>query len=195
MLKLKLQYFGHLIQRTDSFEKTLMLGKIEGGRRRGRQKMRWLDVITDSMDMSLGTNSCSWWWTGRPDVLQSMGSQRVGHDWVTELNWTMLWWSLPYLNMNQLSVTSVAQSCPTLCDPENCSMPCFPVLHQLSELAQTHVLWVSYAIQPSCPLSFPSPPAFDLSQHQGLFQWFSSSHQVAKVLKYSVHLMWSYLVD
>ena len=54
MLKLKLQYFGHLMQRTDSFEKTLMLGKIEGGRRRGQQRMRWLDVITNSMDLSLG---------------------------------------------------------------------------------------------------------------------------------------------
>ena len=53
MLKLKLQYFGHLMQRTDSLEKTLMLGKIEGGRRRGQQRMRWLDAITDSMDMSL----------------------------------------------------------------------------------------------------------------------------------------------
>ena len=55
MLELKLQYFGHLMQRIDSFEKTLMLGKIEGGRRRGRQRMRWLDSVTDSMDMSLGT--------------------------------------------------------------------------------------------------------------------------------------------
>ena len=84
MLKLKLQYFGHLMQRADSLEKTLMLGKIEGGRRRGRQRMRWLDGITDSMDMGL-VNSESWWWTGRPGVLQFMGSQRVTHDWATEL--------------------------------------------------------------------------------------------------------------
>ena len=86
MLKLKLQYFGHLMGRTDSLEKTLMLGKIEGRKRRGQQKMRWLDAITDLMDMSL---SKLWeillvWRTGKPGVLQSMGSQRVGHSRVTE---------------------------------------------------------------------------------------------------------------
>ena len=69
-------------------KKTLMLGKIEGRRRRGRRRMRWLDGITDWMDMSLVSGS--WWWTGRPGVLQSMGSQRVGQDWETEVNWTEL---------------------------------------------------------------------------------------------------------
>ena len=86
MLKLKLQYFGHLMQRTDSLEKTLILGKIEGRRRRGRQKTRWFYGITNSVDMTL-TRFRIWWWTGKPGVLQSMGSQRIRHDWVTELNW------------------------------------------------------------------------------------------------------------
>ena len=85
MLKLKLQYFGHLMQTADSFEKTLMLGKIEGRRRRGPQRIRSLDSITNSMDI-VWVDSGSWWWTGRAGVL--MGSQRVRHDWATELNWT-----------------------------------------------------------------------------------------------------------
>ena len=88
MLKLKLQYFGHLMQRADSLEKTLILGKIEGRRRRGQQRMRWLDGITDSMGMSWA-NSRSWWWTGRPGVLWFMGSQRVRHNWATELSWKL----------------------------------------------------------------------------------------------------------
>ena len=85
MLKLKLQYFGHLMGRTDSFEKTLMLGKIEGGRRRGRQRMRWLMASPTRWTWVWGSSG-SWWWTGRPGVLQSVGSQRVRHDWATELS-------------------------------------------------------------------------------------------------------------
>ena len=85
VLKLKLQYLDHLMQNTDSLEKALMPGKIEGRRRRGWQRMRRLDGITDSMDKSL-SKLRSWWWTGKPGMLQSMGLQRVGHD----CNWTEL---------------------------------------------------------------------------------------------------------
>ena len=112
MLKLlKLQYFGHLMQTADSFEKTLILGKSEGRRRRGWQRIRWLDGITDWMDMGLDG----------------------------------LW-----------------------------------------EFTQTHVYWVSDAIQSSYPLSSLFPPAFSLSQLQGLFQWVSSLHQVTKVLEFQL---------
>ena len=83
----------------------------------------------------------------------------------------------------QFSFSSVAQSCPTLCNPMNRSLPGLPVHHQLPESMQTHVHRVGDAIQPSHPLSSPSPPALNLSQHQGLFKWVSSSYQGAKVIK------------
>ena len=86
MLKLKLQYFGHLVQRTDSLKKTLMLAKTEGRTRRGRQRMRrWM--ASPIHRTWVWVNSRSWWWTGKSVVMQSMGSQRVRHDWATELNW------------------------------------------------------------------------------------------------------------
>ena len=90
MLKLKLQYFGHLMWRVDSLEKTLMLGGI-GGRRRGDDRgwHGWMASLTRRT--WIWVNSGSWWWTGRPRVLRFMGSQRVGHNWATELNWTELY--------------------------------------------------------------------------------------------------------
>ena len=87
--------------------------------------------------------------------------------------------------ISSVQFSSVAQSCPTLCNPMNCSMPGLPVHHQLPEFTQTHVHWVGDAIQPSHPLSSPSL-AFNLSQHQGLFKWVSSSHQVVKVLEFQL---------
>ena len=94
--------------------------------------------------------------------------------------------------------SSVAQLCPTLCDPMDCSTSGLPVHHQLPELTQTHVHWVSDAIQPSHSVSSPSPPAFNLSQHQGLFQWVSSLHQVAKVLEFQLqhqYFQWKFRTD
>ena len=82
--------------------------------------------------------------------------------------------------------SSVAQSCPTPCNPMNRSTPGLPVHHQLLEFTQTHVHWVDDAIQPSYPLSSPSPPALNLSQHQGHFKWVSPSHQVSKGLEFQL---------
>ena len=89
------------------------------------------------------------------------------------------WFSVQFSSVQSLS-------CVWLCNPMNCSTPGLPVHHQLLELAQTHVYYIGNAIQPSHPLLSPSPPAFNLSQHQGLFQWVSSSHQVAKVLEFQL---------
>ena len=86
--------------------------------------------------------------------------------------------------MIMVQFSSVAQSCLTLCDLMNRSMPGLPVHHQCLEFTQTHVHWVGDAIQPSHPLSFPSPPALTLYQHQGLFQWVNPSHEVPKVLEF-----------
>ena len=94
--------------------------------------------------------------------------------------------------------SSVAQLCPALCNPMDCSTPGLPVHHQLPEFTQTHVHWVRDAIQPSYPLSSPSPPTVSLSQHQDLFKWVSSSHQVAKMFEFQLQhhsFQWIFRID
>ena len=108
MLKLKLHYSGHLMQRTDSLEKTQMLGKIEGGRRREWQKLRWLEASLTRWTW-VWIRSRSWWWTGKPGMLQSMWSQRVGHNRATELNW--IWYCFSRCGIVVLLASSV---CPLM---------------------------------------------------------------------------------
>ena len=102
------------------------------------------------------------------------------------------------MSSSAFQFSSVTQYCPILLEPNNCSTPGLPVHHQLLESTQTHFHCVSDAIQPSHPLSSPSHPTFNLSQHQGLFQWVSSSHQVAKVLEFQLQhqsFQWVFRTD
>ena len=117
--------------------------------------------------------------------------------WVKDISprWLIFWAIYP---VTYLQFSSVAQSYLTLCYSMDYSTPGFPVYHQLPEFAQTLVHWVGDAIQPSHPLSSPSLPAFNLSQNQGLFQWVSSSHQVAKVLEFQLQhqsFQWTFRID
>ena len=123
--------------------------------------------------------SHGWWGEGNGNPLQysCLGNPTDRGGWQATVHIVVKSW---------IQFSSVAQSCPTLCDPMDCSTPGFLVHHQLPEFTQTHVHWVGDAIQPSHPLSSPSPAAFNPSQHQGLFQWVSSSHQVAKVLEFQL---------
>ena len=123
-------------------------------------------------------------WTAACQASLSFTSSQplcLSGDLCSHLGCAWLWQGLSY--SHSISVSSLTQSCPTLCNPMDCSVPGFPVHEQLLELAQTHVHRVSDAIQPSHPLPSPSPSAFNLSQHQGLSQWVSSSHQVARGLE------------
>ena len=215
MLKLKLQYFGHLMRRADSLEKTLMLRKIEGSRRSGWQRRRWLDGITGSVDMSLSTlreividreawfasvhgfsKSQTWlndWTTITTDISKQNSDSLTKHHvnlpvpTISEKYYfTFIFIDLIgkwLVVFSSVQFSSVTQSCPILCDPMNRGTPGLPVHHQLPEFTQTCVYQVRDAIQPSHPLSSPSLSALNPSQHQSLFQWVNSSHEVAKVLE------------
>ena len=141
----------------------------------------------DPLDQGIVTHSSilTWRipWTKKPGRLQSMGSQRVRHDWATNTS---------------VRFSSVAQSCLTPHNPMNCSTPGLPVHHQLLEFTQIHIHQVGDAIQPFHPLSSPSPPASNPSQHRGLFQWVNPSHEVAKVLEFQLQhqsLQWTPRTD
>ena len=114
-------------------------------------------------------------------IVQQKGYQKL-------INYKNIWIIFQFMILPKYfhQFISVAQSCLTLCNPMNRSTPGLPDHLQLSESTQIHVHWVGDTIQPSHPLSSPSPPAFNLSQHQGLFQWVSSSHEVAKVLEFQL---------
>ena len=114
--------------------------------------------------------------------------------------WNSLYYiyGILYIQCSSVQSSSVAQSYLTICDPINHSMPVLPVHHQLPESTQTQVYWVGDAIQPPHPLLSPSPPALNLSQHQGLFKWVSSPHQMAKILEFQLHhqsLQWTLRAD
>ena len=137
------------------------------------------------------------------DLIQSShsweGSGRRSQEWLLNFyleqmiriihkdrEYKRLWGKANGFNYSSVQFSSVAQSCPTLCNPINRSTPGLPVHHQLPEFTQIHVHWVSDPIQPAHTLSSPSPPAPKPSQHQSLFQWVNSSHEVAKVLEFQL---------
>ena len=131
--------------------------------------------------------------------LQCRSHRRCGFNpWVGKVPWRRKWQPTPVFLLGEsheqrslmgyksVQFSSVTQLCPTLWDLMDRSTPGLPVHHQLLEFTQTHVHWTDDAIQPSHPLSSPSPPAFNLSQYQGLFKWVSSSYQVTKVLEFQL---------
>ena len=125
-------------------------------------------------------------------VLKKSTNNKYWREWGEEGSLLQCWWEFKVVQplwrtvWRLLQFSSVAQSCLTICNLMDYSTPGLPVHHQLPEFTQTHVYWVGDMIQPTHPLSSPSPPAHNLSKHQGLFKWVSSSHQVAKILEFQL---------
>ena len=145
-------------------------------------------MVTEGLLPSRWRNSAVNWKAAFPGASKSIQIATTNLQ-IVNFKWTSS--SSPLLS-------SVTQSCPTLWDPMDCSTPGLPVHHQLREFTQTHVHWVGDAIQPSHPLLSPSPPTFNLFQHQGLFKWVRSSHQVTKVLEFQLQhqsFQWIFRTD
>ena len=144
--------------------------------------IKWTTAIfkMDNKDLLYGTGN-----SAQCYVAARMEGSLGENGYLYTYGWVPLLFTWNHLNIvNQYQFSSVAQSCPTLCDHMNWSTPGLPVHHQLPEFTQTHIHRVSDTIQPSQPLSSPSPPAPNPSQHQSLFQWVNSSNKVAKVLEF-----------
>ena len=169
-----------------------------------QQRMGWLDNITDSMD----TNLSKLWEIveNRGAWLASVHGTTKSQTWLREwtrvilllVSWEISTFFFFFEKLACCHCCSAAQLYLILCNPMDCSTPCFSVFHYLPEFAQTHVHWVDDAIQPSHPLLPPSPPTFNLSQNQSLFQWISSLHQVAKALELQLQYQsfkWMFRVD
>ena len=193
-MKLKFQDFGYLMRRADIYDKTLMLGKIEGRRKGGWQWMRWFNSIPQTQWTWVWENSrrqgrlacCSPWscivrnnndWTTKESPLWEKKKNRIPLPGSRVLGHPAGLWSLT-------SVQSLSCVWLFVTPWTAAHQPSLSITNSKFELAQTHVHPVVDDIQPSYPLSSPSPPAFNLSQHQGLFQAVSSSYQVGKVLEF-----------
>ena len=175
MLKLKLRYFGYQMEEL-THRKHLDAGKDWRQKEKWMTEDEWLGSITDSMDMSLVKL--------QELALGRKPSCAAVHG--VAKSWTRLIYSTELMHYIPETIRSVTHSCPTLCNPMNPSTPSLPVHHQLPEFTQAQVHRVSDAIQPSHPLSSPSPPAPNPSQHQSFFQWVNSSHEGAKVLEFQL---------